>query len=34
MGEIQMQDMEALLAALDAFLAVHLTQTVMLPRTR
>jgi aspartate aminotransferase-like enzyme len=32
MGETRMSDLEALLAALDEFLAVHLTQTIMFRR--
>jgi aspartate aminotransferase-like enzyme len=32
MGETQMHDLEALLAALDEFLSVHLTQTILFRR--
>ncbi|MCD4672538.1 MAG: aminotransferase class V-fold PLP-dependent enzyme [Anaerolineaceae bacterium] len=34
MGEIKMEDLEALLAALDEFLAVHLTQTIIYRRPK
>jgi len=34
MGEIKMSDMEALLTALDEFLSVHLTQTIMFRRPK